>query len=300
MATHTAGAGLSGLAALEIPRKEAPKLEGFFSDVLGSATPAAVVNKAIAESVKGRILTVRDSRGYLMVAPFEIAPDRTATLGVPVFHPSLAVPSSAVTAVVDELAHSGARSVHIALPCDSEFGGAFADAGFTLGPRMVAMSGPVTAGSAAPRGSWVIYSLQRRRRFADVFYATLDGSLDFPELPVCRNPVMLMKAFESRGVFESEDFALLEIDGAPAGIMLLVMVSTSLEVAYTGVVPSWRRNGIGSVLMSRAMTRASIRRAHAVELTVDDRNVPAMTLYRRFGLREKRAVRVYFRVLTKS
>jgi ribosomal protein S18 acetylase RimI-like enzyme len=48
------------------------------------------------------------------------------------------------------------------------------------------------------------------------------------------------------------------------------------------------------------MERALVHRACAVELTVDDRNSPAIALYERFGLREKRAVRVYFRVLKKS
>jgi ribosomal protein S18 acetylase RimI-like enzyme len=57
---------------------------------------------------------------------------------------------------------------------------------------------------------------------------------------------------------------------------------------------------MGRVLMARVVERALAHSAEGIGLNVDAHNTPAIALYGRFGLSEKRAVRVIFRVEKKN
>ena len=301
MNAQMAAAVSGSLSVQEIARKDTLALGRFFADVLGQNTPLETVRKAIAPCNRGRLLAVADDAGCLMVAPFEVACDGAATVGVPLFHPRAgARRPSALSAAADRIFEYGVRTLHIALPCGGDLGDVFLGAGFLEGPMMLEMSGPAPPGPCVPEGRWIHYAPGRRLRFAQVFYRTLEASLDFPELPVCRRPARLMRALEQRGAFTNEDFALLEIGDHAAGIALLAMVGSSLEILYVGLVPRHRGAGLSRTLMARAAERAAAHGAPEMHVSVDDRNLPAVALYRKCGLSEKRAVRVYYRIEKKS
>lgn len=301
MSTESPVAKSARLWALEVSRDQAEGLHEFFAAVFGAAAPAGLVQEAIQKSATGRLMAVGDDIGPLMLMPFEIAPDASGRVGPPLFHPrGSAIKPEAVAAAAGHIETLGVDTLHIALAGEEDLADLLLKAGFQRGPTMIEMEGRTPPFAQPRRADWICYTKGARRLFAKAVYETLENSLDFPEMPVCRDGARLMRAFEKRGAFSPEDFALLEIEGAVAGIILVVEHENALEIAYMGIVRRSRGTGLANVLVERAAERA---RAHAVATimcTVDSRNAPALAAYRRFGLSEKRAVRVYFHVKKKS
>lgn len=58
-----------------------------------------------------------------------------------------------------------------------------------------------------------------------------------------------------------------------------------VELAYLGLAKSARGKGLGAVLLDDALRRASTRPQRVVSLAVDERNEPALRLYRSRGFR---------------
>jgi ribosomal protein S18 acetylase RimI-like enzyme len=77
---------------------------------------------------------------------------------------------------------------------------------------------------------------------------------------------------------------LAELNGDPVGVLLLTEASLGeWEVGYMGVVPEARRRGVGSAMLTQALTRVQALGAVQVVLCVDDRNRPARQLYAQLG-----------------
>jgi len=291
-------AGPADLEAHEIDAAELARLDDFLSAALGEILPAKLVKESISKTHKGRLMSVADAAGQLMLIPFEVGPDGSGQVGEPLFHPRAeGLRDGLIRRAAVEIAAKGARTIYVALDPDDVLGQAFLGAGFSRGPLMLEMTGETPPSEAAPgEGRWVLYDASRRAQFAAVFYRTLEGSLDFPELPVSRDGAKLMETFEGRGGFSAEDFVVLEgAEGGGAILLLVELPERALEIAYMGVVPELRGRGVGRLLMARTFERARARGARRVSVTVDSRNIPAASLYRKSGLSEKRAVRVYFR-----
>ncbi len=294
-------AGSSNLLACEIQRKQAPRLREFFASVLGGAVPVGVVENAVRSTRQGRLMSVADKDGYLVLLPFQIGPDASGQIGPPVFHPRAAGREALLLRMAaTKIIEAGAVALHIALPPDSRIGGLLVSSGLEKGPTMIEMAGPVHLEMPQQDVKWCSYRAKERRRFAEVFYKTLEGSLDFPEMPVCKDSVKLMRAFQQRGVFTNEDFALLGVPVEIAGVLLLVREAMHMEIAYMGLVPAFRGKGLSSALMSRAFSRAQAHDVSDLVATVDTRNIPAIAVYKHFGLSERRAVEVYYRLENKS
>jgi ribosomal protein S18 acetylase RimI-like enzyme len=287
------------LTAREIPASGMRAVEEFLSDALGRVYSADDVHSVLEESGAGRVMAVSDENGIAMLASFVLSSDGTAQMGAPTFHPRVDDGGAAMlAAAAEEFFRIGATFAHCALPPEDPARDAFVEAGFTPGSLMYDLSRPVAGAprlAAMPVGArWTAYTADTRGAFARVFYETLQGSLDAVEVPVSREPEGMMRAFEERGAHEPEDFALLEIDGAPAGMVLVVVTGDSAEIAYLGVVPARRRRGLGTLLASHALARAAAHGARVVRVTVDSVNTPAVAVYERLGFSENRAVRIYY------
>lgn len=287
------------LTAREILASETRVVEAFLSAVLGDAYAPGDIRRVTEESATGRIIAVSDDKGLAMLIPFAIACDGLTQAGAPVYHPRVQDARGAMlAAAAEEMMRLGAEFVHTALTATDPARDAFVGGGFTPGSAMLDMSrpAPVTAQPAAlPEGArWIFYAEDRREAFAQVFYGTLEGSLDATEVPVCRDGARLMRSFEERGAHDAEDFALLEIEGRPAGIALFVTDGATLEIAYLGVLPERRGRGLGTLLAARALERAAAHKARTIIVTVDSANAPALAIYRRTGFSENRAVRIYY------
>jgi ribosomal-protein-alanine N-acetyltransferase len=65
----------------------------------------------------------------------------------------------------------------------------------------------------------------------------------------------------------------------PVGFALAFGPGEDCEIAALGVLPEWRRNGIGSALLGRIRAEAHRRGAHAIFLEVAADNVAGRALY---------------------
>lgn len=137
------------------------------------------------------------------------------------------------------------------------------------------------------------------QRFADLILATYQDSLDCPALTGLRHVDDVIAGHQAVGLFNPEHWLLLECDGQVAGCVLLVesVLHGALELTYMGVHPSWRRRGVGGLLLSRALRLARGEEFDSVTLAVDAANVPALRLYDSFGFRETTRRRAWLRPL---
>lgn len=126
-------------------------------------------------------------------------------------------------------------------------------------------------------------------RFAAAILATLDGSLDCPELNGRRTTEELLAAFTPPAGGASWHFHA-DDSGEIVGLSLLEYGEADVQtIGYLGVVPSARGRGLGGKLLRHILTEATCYnglRVSAVEVSVDARNEPALRLYRRHGFAE--------------
>jgi len=101
------------------------------------------------------------------------------------------------------------------------------------------------------------------------------------------------------GDFDPALWFVLTANGQPLGVLLLGLAThaDALELVYLGLAPEARRRGLGELLMKLALL--SVVRHNRAELTlaVDSRNVPAMRLYFRHGMRRMGSRAAMVRVL---
>jgi GNAT superfamily N-acetyltransferase len=140
---------------------------------------------------------------------------------------------------------------------------------------------------AAGAAEWLTYDQHRADDFARVVRATYEQSLDCPELTDLRPVEDTLAAHRATGRFEPELWQLARIGNQYAGVLLLNWLANGpiIEVGYMGVVPEFRRRGVGALLLQRALERSRERDARQLTIVVDERNAPARRLYARMGLR---------------
>ncbi|MGD8450618.1 MAG: GNAT family N-acetyltransferase [Phycisphaerae bacterium] len=134
---------------------------------------------------------------------------------------------------------------------------------------------------------WVTFSAETHDAFATTVLATYEDSLDCPELGGLRPIDDILAAHQACGVFDAGHWELLWRPDGPAGCLLLSRLpqTSALEVVYMGVVPACRGQGVGALLLRRALQQTREARVRRLTLVVDDRNEPAKRLYDAFGLR---------------
>ncbi|RMF84881.1 MAG: GNAT family N-acetyltransferase [Planctomycetota bacterium] len=146
--------------------------------------------------------------------------------------------------------------------------------------------------------SWVSYAEAGDALFAPTIAATYRDSRDCPELSTLRPIEAAIAGHKSAGAHDPRLWEAALIGDAPAGVLLLASVGASdaLEVVYMGVVPEFRRRGVGGLLLRRALEHARRERNRRLTLVVDARNDPARRLYRAFGFMMFAARDAYIRV----
>jgi len=82
---------------------------------------------------------------------------------------------------------------------------------------------------------------------------------------------------------------------APAGFVLARLAAGEGEILTLAVARAHRRQGIGWRLMTAVLGELHSQRAEALFLEVDERNFPAIALYRRLGFGEVGRRPVYYR-----
>ncbi len=132
---------------------------------------------------------------------------------------------------------------------------------------------------------WIRYGADTHAGFAETVLTTYEGSLDCPELTGLRPIADIFGAHQAAGRFDPALWELARCNGQSAGVLLLsrMVHGPVLELVYMGVVPAWRRRGVGALLLRRALERCRERGAKEITVVVDVRNTPARRLYERFA-----------------
>lgn len=116
--------------------------------------------------------------------------------------------------------------------------------------------------------------------------SSYDQTLDCPELCGMRETVDVIESHRSTGTFDPTLWTLVFRGGEPVGCALFnpVPENRSAELVYLGLGPAARGKGLGRTLLERGIAQVSrLTRASEVLCAVDERNGPALDLYRRAG-----------------
>jgi ribosomal protein S18 acetylase RimI-like enzyme len=148
-------------------------------------------------------------------------------------------------------------------------------------------------------GEWVQYCASTHRLFADTIEQTYVESQDCPELCGLRTMDDVIASHRVAWTFKPATWEVLLRDGRPAGCVLQNLVAPrATEIAYLGVTPAFRRQGVGTALVTRALWHAQRSRCTAVSVVVDGRNGSARRLYARFGFSRTAERDAHLRFLT--
>lgn len=132
--------------------------------------------------------------------------------------------------------------------------------------------------------SWETYNQEAPSEFHRTMERTYEQTLDCPEVNGLRSMEEVIQGHQAQGRFDARNWWMARRAGKPVGVLLLVEQGRGeWEVAYMGVVPEARRQGIGRALLQHALCEARAAGVGCVHLSVDDRNEPARRLYEGMG-----------------
>ncbi|MCP3905335.1 MAG: GNAT family N-acetyltransferase [Planctomycetes bacterium] len=178
-------------------------------------------------------------------------------------------------------------------PQDAGLREAFLGGGFEDLAHLAYMECPLPRRFRRPRGSLpdnVTIETWNERLEPEVL-AVLDESyedtLDCPGLRGLRETEDILAGHRGTGEFEAELWTLMRVDGAASGVLLLNRspASNTLELVYMGLAKRVQGSGLGRRLLRHGLHRVADRPERAVTLAVDERNAPAIALYRGEGFR---------------
>ncbi len=120
---------------------------------------------------------------------------------------------------------------------------------------------------------------------ATLLARTYERTLDCPGLAGLRRTEDVLEGHRGSGRFEPDLWFMLRVAGAPAGLALFNPNPEAgcTELVYFGLVPEVRGRGLGTALLRHALARLGPTIPSRIALAVDDRNTPALKLYRRHG-----------------
>ncbi len=148
-------------------------------------------------------------------------------------------------------------------------------------PRSTARPTPVT---------WRTADLLGPDALASLIAATYERSRDCPGLIGLRTPAETLASHEASGVYHPKSWWIVEVDGAPAGCILLndsARQPDCAELVYLGVAGRYRGLGLGRRMLGEAIAWARRTGRQGVEVAVDSANDYAMELYLQAGFVER-------------
>jgi len=122
----------------------------------------------------------------------------------------------------------------------------------------------------------------------DVAARSFLETADCPRLSLFRSPEEIVEGYRMSLNFDPTLWRIVRSKGEVVGCLLLAVhpPEGAVEISYMGLVPQWRRRGLGRSILRHAYAIANARRAPRMVLAVDRENLPAVELYRRQGWSE--------------
>ncbi len=115
--------------------------------------------------------------------------------------------------------------------------------------------------------------------------ATYIDSLDCPGLAAIRPSHEILDGHINTGIIHPDSWMILELDGVPCGVSLASEIPAAhcMELVYFGLAPAARGRGLGGYLLDCACNHVHRRGDISMVLACDERNGPAMRLYKTRG-----------------
>lgn len=119
----------------------------------------------------------------------------------------------------------------------------------------------------------------------ELLLETYRDTLDCPGLAGARRVEDVLDGHRAAGRFRPDLWRRLLVDGEAAGLSLVNPNPDAgcVELVYFGLAARFRGQGLASVLLRDSIHGAATAGLPRLSLAVDDRNVPALRLYRRLG-----------------
>ncbi|HEY1922802.1 MAG TPA: GNAT family N-acetyltransferase [Tepidisphaeraceae bacterium] len=201
----------------------------------------------------------------------------------------------AATQLVSELCdYYRERDVHLAQvlfePTHTQARLLFGDLGFIQVAELIYLQGYVPRVAKAPPLAegmrFLPYSAENHALFAEGILSSYRESLDCPALSGLRDIEDIIAGHRATGEHLPEMWQLLVEDDRPLGVVLLSRIphSDAVELVYLGLALEARGNGLGTLLMQRAMHLIVADQRRSLTLAVDSKNEPALRLYFRHGM----------------
>jgi len=180
-------------------------------------------------------------------------------------------------------------------PAENRQEAVLTDSGLTLLADLIYMnrdllSSPPALQSAREDLVWRNYKQFTEVELGDVISQTYEDSLDCPALRGVREMPDVIAGHKCSGVFCPEAWWIVAHgdQAAPSGCILVndSVKAPAADIVYMGVVPEFRRQGLASAMLERAVLQASERNCEVISVAVDARNDYAMRVYEQSGFVE--------------
>ncbi|CAN5506633.1 hypothetical protein BH09PLA1_BH09PLA1_19990 [soil metagenome] len=205
-------------------------------------------------------------------------------------------PAEAVSAISQAICLEYAqRDIHLAQllldPDHRAVRDAYLASGFTELAELVylrrAVRSSMEAPALPPQYELRSYSPECEQQFLDAIRSTYENSLDCPGLNGIREMRDVFDGHRATGEFSPHLWHIVVEQDHPRAVLLLnrSVHSDAMELVYIGISPAARGKGLGDALMRLAMHLTARDGKAELTLAVDSRNVPAMKLYFRHGMK---------------
>jgi mycothiol synthase len=131
----------------------------------------------------------------------------------------------------------------------------------------------------------VAYDATDAALFSETLLQTYQGTRDCPEVNGVRTISEILDGHSADAGANYSHWWLAFEGDRPAGVLLATESPEweSWEIAYIGIVPKARRQGLGRELMLKTLVEARVAEVQQLTVCVDSRNEPAIGLYRSLG-----------------
>lgn len=147
--------------------------------------------------------------------------------------------------------------------------------------------------------NFVQYHSVPKEEFVNAIIATHQQTLDIPEMNGRRTPQEIIDGHYGYCSFEPRLWWVVRHTDQTIGVLLLApfLEQHTCELSYFGLGQEYRGQGFGRQILGWALNHASSIGARSMSLSVDERNHPALYLYKSLGFMENDRRQIYLAFL---